>query len=437
MDGNHILRHALELALIFPAAVYAFLPAVGHLQFRPGRLFPLIALLLLVFTLGAAPLCIWMGWPSCLPMFLFLPVSFPLFLAVTDLNWSKAAFCLSNAAMLTAFCSLYTVYLMAPVELDAEITLSPISSLVCLALCVVVGLFFSGTMSRKLPYLFSLPQLDRVWAWLFPIGLFLTGMEWWMTPMSMENLLVGRIRIVSLALFPIIPLVVWLLYQLFWWSSLQLERSNALQRQNDILRMEGKRYEALASYLRDTRNMRHDFRQHLAVISELSRTGRTEELNEYLRQFQDTAGGGYDQMCANPVIDALSAHYRNLADQQQTGIDWSLELPVQLPIPDGDLCAVFGNLLENALHAVAALPQEQRRVKVTARLLSDAIVGLTVRNPYEGEIVFQKNGLPRSRQRGHGIGLTSVKSIVRKYNGTLELKAENGMFSANVLMYGE
>lgn len=69
-------------------------------------------------------------------------------------------------------------------------------------------------------------------------------------------------------------------------------------------------------------------------------------------------------------------------------------MPERLPIDEVDLCMMLGNLMENALHAVCALPIDAREVTVISSMISGAMLGLSVENSYVGDIVFGRNGLP-------------------------------------------
>lgn len=46
-------------------------------------------------------------------------------------------------------------------------------------------------------------------------------------------------------------------------------------------------------------------------------------------------------------------------------------------------------------------------------------------------IIFQ------TRQKNHGYGLKSVKEVVEKYNGTIEIKTDNNIFTITVVLYVE
>lgn len=79
----------------------------------------------------------------------------------------------------------------------------------------------------------------------------------------------------------------------------------------------------------------------------------------------------------------------------------------------------------------------KRTLSVTSKMVSGVMLGLSVKNPYDGVITFDRQGLPLSAREGHGTGLKSVRNTVRKYHGSLDIGTEGNVFSAAVLMYRE
>jgi sensor histidine kinase regulating citrate/malate metabolism len=63
-------------------------------------------------------------------------------------------------------------------------------------------------------------------------------------------------------------------------------RSSHGKEQGPLVHLESRRYMELRSYLEQTRHLRHDFRQHLHVISGLTEAGRLDELKSYLSQYE-------------------------------------------------------------------------------------------------------------------------------------------------------
>ena len=186
--------------------------------------------------------------------------------------------------------------------------------------------------------------------------------------------------------------------------------------------------------MEQTRHLRHDFRQHLHVIAGLTEAGQVDELKNYLHQYESELSEERPTLCANPAVDALAGHYDHEAHSLGVPVDWRLELPRQLAIPEADFCMMLGNLLENAFHASQKLPPEQRQVKVMARMLSPAMLGLLVENRYDGVLKRQQGTLHSTKHDGMGIGLVSIQTAVSRYGGSMTVETENGLFRVNILL---
>ena len=93
------------------------------------------------------------------------------------------------------------------------------------------------------------------------------------------------------------------------------------------------------------------------------------------------------------------------------------------------LCGAFF-----VLYASQKLPPEERQVKVLARMLSPAMMGLMVENRYDGVLKKQGRVLHSTKHDGQGIGLVSVETAVHRYNGNLTVETGGNVFRANVLL---
>ena len=427
------LRYALELACVLPAAVFAFLPVRERLRARAGVVAAAGAAVLAIVA-GGAWLCAGYGWDSNRVLLPCVPLFLAAYLAAVRLETAKKLFCFFTAAMLSAFCTMYTNYLAAPLETDGE-PFTPASGVLCLTLAAAVGAIFWQTLTQRLPYLFAEERLEKAWRYFAAIPLLLAAFCFWVTPLHPSMVLLGRVREIALVVMLIVPLLFFAFCHLTWWLTKTLTESARLQAENDLLQIEQKRYAELRDYMDETRALRHDFRQHLAVIERLHAAGDDESLTAYLRQLHAAAEGGRKHYCDNLAVDALAAHYDALAAERDAEIEWALRLPETLPLTDAEYCAMFGNLLENALHAVAELPAERRRVRARAEIRRNGSLTLSVDNPYAGEVRLGTDGLPADKRPGHGVGLASVAATVHRCNGLLLLRTEGGVFSADVVLH--
>lgn len=107
-------------------------------------------------------------------------------------------------------------------------------------------------------------------------------------------------------------------------------------------------------------------------------------------------------------------------------------------LSEGDLFALFGNLIDNAIEAVLPLEDpEKRYINLSLRRLGEGIVRIECMNYYSGERDF-KNGLPKTTKedsQNHGFGVRSMRQIVQKYSGDISMEAKDGVFSVTIVFF--
>ena len=430
-----LARYIAEFAMLYPAALLCYLPLSGFLRLRVKTLCPLVGAAVTAFVLLGALVCRHFQWSTNTLLFPMTALCLPLYVKSIRLPLPKALFVFFTASMLTAFSTSLTNCLCAPIELhNSEPVFALSSGLICLAVSLIVLAVFSLLFHRKIHWMLCNVSFTSIWRALFAAPLFLTVVFIWITPWSPSVVLTGRVREIG------VVLLISFLGDLFWFyyfvylTTHKMTEAVELQAQNQLLGMENARYRELREHMDTTRQLRHDFRQHLHVIAGLNEAKKYDKLTAYLAEYEGRLASPHPILCANAALDAIAGYYQHIAESQNTKIFWRLDLPERLPIDEVDLCMMLGNLLENALRAVCALPIEEREVTVISSMISDAMLGLSVENGYVGNIVFGRDGLPVARKRGHGIGLASVAATVKRYNGTLSVTAKDGTFGVNILL---
>ena len=440
MQEYLMLRYILEFIIIIPAVIFAVLPVLDDMRFKSftAHITGLISLIFLVllgafirakFILNSA--------------FIIIPYAvlfFILYIMLVTASSGRKLFCFFNSIMLCTFCPLYTVFLMAPIEKENEIwyakgVFTIESSIVYILLALIIGAIFFKTLYVKLPMLMKQEYISSVWDFLFLVPMFMTILMWWAIPIHPDLAMAGRLRPVALIILWLMLMMILLLYHVFWWTAMKITEGSKLQQENTLLTMESKRYEELRIYMDKTRTLRHDFRQHILVITQLSNSGKFTELQNYLSQFNEVTFGSYTGFCDNIAVDAVASYYTSFAENQMTKIKWKLNLPHNLPLKESDYCVILGNLIENSLRAVKNLSPEHRYINVISSLLSDTIIGISIDNPYCGKIKFGRNGLPKSEHEGHGIGLLSVYNTIKRYEGSMNITTENKIFSVDIVLH--
>ena len=157
---------------------------------------------------------------------------------------------------------------------------------------------------------------------------------------------------------------------------------------------------------------------------------------EQINQLKEKVDG-YDTFAAtgNRVLDVV------LGEKRAVSMGRGIELTAFVDgkplgfMEELDLYSLIGNALNNAIDAASKLPKGEGYIILTTSA-EDGMVTIHVENPYSGELVME-NHLPKSQrdERYHGFGMKSMERIAKKYNGTLAVKAKNGIFYLDIILF--
>ena len=138
----------------------------------------------------------------------------------------------------------------------------------------------------------------------------------------------------------------------------------------------------------------------------------------------------------NDLLDVLLTEKSLYCEQH--GITFScLAQGEKLAFMDrGDLFCLFGNIIDNAAEAVAAIEDKDRRViNLTCKAHGNMVL-VEEENYYSGELKFE-DGLPQTNKQDkmyHGFGVRSIRLIARSYGGEMTARAEGGVYYLKILL---
>ena len=224
-------------------------------------------------------------------------------------------------------------------------------------------------------------------------------------------------------------------YYLIAQSSREFAENMELRSQNDRLAIENLQYENLKERMNETKQARHDLRQHMSVLYTLSENKEYDKLNTYLKDFLDSVPTEHPlSYCEHFALNALLVYYAQMAENKHISFDVHICLPQNVSISDTDLIVLFGNLLENACEGCITLPEEKRHICLKGSFPTPGAFVLTIDNTFYGSIKTEQGHFLSTKHSGNGIGTESVRHIADRYNGTVRVTAENGMFCVSVVL---
>lgn len=99
-----------------------------------------------------------------------------------------------------------------------------------------------------------------------------------------------------------------------------------------------------------------------------------------------------------------------------------------------ELCALLGNLLENAVEACRVVQDEMAAYIRLHIRLDGNLLSITVDNTCPVPPAEQDGRLLSSRHEGYGVGTRSVRSVAEKHHGSARFEWRDGEFFASVLL---
>lgn len=196
-------------------------------------------------------------------------------------------------------------------------------------------------------------------------------------------------------------------------------------------------YRLISVHFEEMRRMRHDMRHHFNTLWELAKQKQYQELEDYLKGYQDSTGQeDWPVLCENHAANAVLTYYRQLSRQKEIPFQVKVSLPEELKLEGWSLGVLLGNLLENAFEASEKLPSGEREVQLLARISKRNLV-LTVKNRWNGEFNPQEGLIRSTKHPGPGIGLSSVRSLVGKNGGQFYLVPGGRIFEVSVVLWNQ
>lgn len=182
------------------------------------------------------------------------------------------------------------------------------------------------------------------------------------------------------------------------------------------------------------RGWRHDYHNHLQAMKAYVKMGKIEKLNDYLELLeQDLDNVNQLIESGNVNLDAILNSKISLALKNGIEVDYKAVCPARLAISDIDLCALIGNLLDNAVEACETLTDGKPFIRLYIGIVKKQLY-ISVTNT-TGERVRKMDYEYITRKRGnHGHGLKRINLVVEKYQGYINRQNEPGVFVTEIML---
>ena len=184
--------------------------------------------------------------------------------------------------------------------------------------------------------------------------------------------------------------------------------------------------------------LKHDMKHHLNELKLLAAKHETSDILEYLEDMEVFMQNPDEIVTSGNVeIDSLLNYMLKKAKKSLRAINAKIQIPEEIS-HSFDINIILGNLLENAIEAAEKTEEKMLNIEIG---LKQGVLKIKVENSFSGTWIPKKiveKGMffsTKGNQKKHGFGLKSVRKIVEKYHGIMEIYPQGQYFCVKVILY--
>lgn len=244
----------------------------------------------------------------------------------------------------------------------------------------------------------------------------------------------GLIGTISMIMLTSANLLVFYLFERY---SAQLQKQNIVELENEKMEREKEYLKELVDRQNTSNRVMHDLKNKLFVIKTQFENNSDDAL-ETINNICDIVMSKESIMYTkNESIDALINSKKSKMDDCGISFKCNSYVVSFQEVDDIDICAIIGNLLDNATEACMKLDGE-KNIVMNIRQANNCMM-IEVANTVDKavEIIDGKIQTTKKDKNIHGIGTKNIADIAKRYNGTLEFESTDEIFKAAVVLIQE
>lgn len=232
--------------------------------------------------------------------------------------------------------------------------------------------------------------------------------------------------VIVLAIFLLLvsTLAVMFIYRTVKKATMRTLEAEYIKKESEI---KDKHFGELKEQYAEYKKLRHDFKNHLRILQEISDPEKMMEYANTLRSKIEEIGT--TSFCGNLTLDALLSLKKTEAKQKEICINYAVCDIKDIKISDFDLCSVVANLLDNAIEAADKTKEKYVDFKINKKIGRLIITVINSSLPVNQSLHTTKTDI-----KNHGFGIKSVEDIAEKNEGDYVFKYEAGKFTSIVTM---
>lgn len=179
---------------------------------------------------------------------------------------------------------------------------------------------------------------------------------------------------------------------------------------------------------------KHDFKNHISTIMGLLELGTEKEVISYINEMNESINEIDNKIYTeNIVINSILINKLKIAEKYNIKVNLNIKVNKEINISSIDMCIILGNLLDNSIEACIPL---DRYKYIDLNIISEKHrLIVKISNPTNGKLRYIDGKFLTTKKKGiRGIGLSQVDDTIKKYNGYINIRHENNIFTTYLMI---
>lgn len=231
-----------------------------------------------------------------------------------------------------------------------------------------------------------------------------------------------------------------LLCILFWIYKVKSRADEESRTQQLKIEMLESNYLGLRQIYDEKELLLHDMKNHMYTFRDIVNRGSMDEASGYIEEILGELRKSGNLIQTHHVMLDLILN-RKIQEAQEAGISVHCEYDDMsgLELTTMELCALFANLLDNAIEANERCPEGiERRLDVECRRRERMLI-VTIRNRMTAKAAGKGISILERTEKekaGHGYGMKSIRKVVDSHGGSIKADIKGDLFQIRVSLAG-
>lgn len=220
----------------------------------------------------------------------------------------------------------------------------------------------------------------------------------------------------------------------FMWLIIRVSKDSNLRAENKCIKeniqLQHQYYLNMQESQMKVKKLYHDMKNHMICIENLyGKNEYVESINNQLKECNSIFNTN------NMILDIILNDKKRICESK--GIDLIADINFKECnfIDSADVCSIFSNMIDNAIEACENIEDNgiSKKINIKGTIVKSLYI-IKCENP-KNNIFKLKSGKILTNKKDkflHGIGISSMKNSIEKYNGNLEVNDLNTRFLINI-----